>query len=204
MAEPTPSEINQQIRKLAGSIRWLGMIVLLNCILLAVLIVILCSPAVFHIPVPGVAPADSQKMATLNFPLGNPSQASVSVPTPMLQDDYQDFYTWPIEKQIAAATVIFVTKNEERDGQLVGVITEILKKKPGVSFYYSVGDIYDREVGKRRPGAPSYTPPPGMVVFCVGNPAHMRYAASYSEEDRVTSLGGLSFEQLKALINRIK
>ena len=121
------------------------------------------------------------------------SQSSVT-----FSDPYEGFYDWPIEKQIESSSVIAVGKFEKKDSRLKCVITEILKQKPGTTFYYKVGDEYmqgsrfmerDTEYGD------------GQIMFFVDSPASFRFSTSYSD-DRIHGLGDMPIQELRKLIQK--
>jgi len=129
MVEQSPDANSQQIQKLAGAIRWLGVIVFFNCLLLVALIVVLFST---WIPIM-VTQAYEGFNAEGEF---TDRAASIRLPAATSEEEYRDYHAWPLEKRIKAASVIFTTKNVERDGKIVGVVDEILKRQPDVRFYY--------------------------------------------------------------------
>lgn len=101
------------------------------------------------------------------------------------------------EEKIQRATVILLTAPRREGGKHTAVITEIIKRSPGVRLYYEVGDEY---ASMRHSSSSSCEgcDGEGAVVFMVGNPAQMASSYSYRGE-RIDSLGGLSIEQLRAM-----
>lgn len=104
------------------------------------------------------------------------------------------FHELGLEDQIKTASVIALARYERGpDGKMKAVIKEFLKKDPGVTIYYNIGDDY--------PSA-SYVPKAntsygdGVVIFFVGSPAMMRMSMSYSG-DRIHGLGDLPVELLR-------
>jgi hypothetical protein len=114
------------------------------------------------------------------------------------EDDYNGFYDWPLEKQIQTASVIAVGKWQKEDKKLKCIIVEILKQKPGIKFYYKVGDEYTS--GSFYPkGDANYLD--GQVMFFTGSPPMCRYSVSYSE-DRVTGFGDMPIDELRRMIKK--
>lgn len=98
------------------------------------------------------------------------------------------FHELDIDEQIKRSSVIALAEFvSQPDGREKAVITEFLKKEPGTTIYYNVGDEY--------PSA-SYFPHDGMrygdgvVIFFTGSPATMRMSMSYSGE-RIRGLGDI-------------
>lgn len=104
------------------------------------------------------------------------------------------FHEQKLEEQIKNSSVIAIAKYEPAsDGKMKAIIKEFLKKEPGVTLYYNVGDEYVSS---------SYYPKDntsygdGLVIFFTGSPATMRMSISY-EGDRIRGLGDLPLELLK-------
>lgn len=112
-------------------------------------------------------------------------------PTQVQKDPEPQFHDLPIEKQIELASVIALARFEPAaDGKMKAVFTEFLKKVPGTTIYYSIGDEY--------PSASFYPSDAkrfgdGVVVFFVGSPADMRLSMTYTG-DRIHSLGDIPLE----------
>lgn len=105
------------------------------------------------------------------------------------------FYELKLEDQIKKASVIALAKYEPSpDGKMKAIIKEFLKKEPGTTIYYKVGDEY---------AASSYYPKDkttygdGVIIFFVGSPATMRMSMTY-QGDRIHGLGDLPLELLKS------
>jgi hypothetical protein len=101
------------------------------------------------------------------------------------------FHELTLDEQIKKASVIALAKYEQApDGKMKAIITEFLKKDPGVTIYYKVGDEYPSS---------SYYPKAnedrgdGLVIFFVGSPASMRMSMTFSG-DRIRGLGDLPIE----------
>ncbi len=104
------------------------------------------------------------------------------------------FHELSLEEQIKTASVIAIAKYEKStDGKMKAIIKEILKKEPGTTVYYEIGDEF--------PGS-SYYPKEntmygdGVVIFFTGSPASMRMSMTYSG-DRIHSLGDIPIELFK-------
>ena len=101
------------------------------------------------------------------------------------------FYELGLEDQIKQASIIAIAKYEKSpDGKMKTIVKEFLKKEPGTTIYYKIGDEY--------PGS-SYYPKEntmygdGVVIFFTGSPATMKMSMSYSG-DRIQSLGDIPIE----------
>ena len=101
----------------------------------------------------------------------------------------------PLEEKVMEASVIALARYEEREGKLVSIISEILKKDPAVTFHYQVGDDfgYPGEIRENsRYGE-------GKVIFFVGSPADMR-TASAIHEGRIAGEGGMPLERFREMV----
>jgi hypothetical protein len=113
----------------------------------------------------------------------------------------RDFYARPLEEKVKRATVILLTRTETENGTTKEIISEILKKKPGVRFYYDVGKEYD-ELSRFPPGdceGCADCKYAGQVVFLMGNPARMVFAETYSKDSEGRVKSGIDLEQLREL-----
>lgn len=104
------------------------------------------------------------------------------------------FHELNIDDQIKQASVIALARFESAsDGKRKAIIKEFLKKEPGVTIYYNVGDEYPSS---------SYYPSDGrvygdgVIIFFVGSPASMRMSVSFSG-NRIRGLSDLPIELLK-------
>ena len=130
-----------------------------------------------------------------------PSNMSERSPGPStddgsFNDPYQGFNQWPIEKQIASASAIVLTKHSINGGKLTSTVSEILKLKTGTTFYYKVGDEYSpssRMIEKDTLYGD------GEVIFFTGSPAEMRFSATYSG-GRCRAIGDMPIDTLRKLI----
>ena len=115
-----------------------------------------------------------------------------------ISDDrsYEGFHDWPLEKQIAGATVIAVCQSKEEDGWVKCIISEILKQAPNTVFHYKVGDEYRHGGHAVTPGA-DYGD--GQIIFFTGSPATFRYSTSFAH-GRARGLGDMPLEKLKEMI----
>lgn len=108
--------------------------------------------------------------------------------------DKKPFHELPIDDQIKASSAIALARYEKSaDGKMRAVIKEFLKKDPGTTIYYDVGDEY---------GPSSYYPKgntsygDGTVIFFTGSPATMTMSMTFSG-DRIRGLGDLPIELFK-------
>ena len=122
------------------------------------------------------------------------TQSSISRTPETLRESGPPFHELKLEEQIKKSSVIALAKYEPSpDGKMKAIIKEFLKKEPGVTLYYNVGDEY---------ASSSYYPKDktsygdGLVIFFVGSPAEMRMSMSYAG-DRIRGLGDLPLELLK-------
>jgi len=121
------------------------------------------------------------------------------LPNPMIIEDPQKgFYEWPIEKKVQTASVIAIARYENENGKLKCMISEILKKSPGTTFYYKVGDEYppgtrylykDRAYGE------------GEIIFFTDSPASMRFSCCF-DGNRISGLGDMPLETLRKIIQK--
>jgi hypothetical protein len=122
------------------------------------------------------------------------TQSSNSPSPETLRESGPPFHDLNIEEQIKTSSVIALASYEPSpDGKMKAIIKEFLKKEPGVTLYYNVGDEYASSSYYPKDGT-SYGD--GLVIFFVGSPATMRMAMSY-EGDRIRGLGDLPLELLK-------
>lgn len=108
------------------------------------------------------------------------------------------FHELEVEEQIKQASVIALAKYEPSpDGKMNAIIKEFLKKEPGTTIYYNVGDEHPRS---------SYYPKAktkygdGLIIFFTGSPATMKMSMSYSG-DRIHSLGDIPVELFREKCN---
>jgi hypothetical protein len=104
------------------------------------------------------------------------------------------FHELKLEEQIKTASVIALARYEQSpDGRMKAIIKEFLKKEPGTTIYYNIGDEY--------PDA-SYYPKEhvsygdGVIIFFTNSPARMAMSMTYSG-DRIRGLGDLPVELLR-------
>ena len=120
------------------------------------------------------------------------------VTTDMWEDPYDDFFNWPIEKQIEEASVIALTIWETDAGNLKCIVKEFLKTDPEATFYYNVGEEY-KPHSKYPKKDTNYGD--GEVLFFVGSPASMRYSITY-RDGRLTGMGGMPLELLRQKVSK--
>lgn len=104
------------------------------------------------------------------------------------------FHDLGLEDQIKQSSVIALAKFEPApDGKMKAIIKEFLKKEPGVTIYYNIGDEHPSS---------SYYPQEdvghgdGLVIFFTDSPANMKMSMSYSG-DRIHGLGDIPVELFK-------
>ena len=108
------------------------------------------------------------------------------------------FHELAVEEQIKQASVIALAKYEPApDGKMNAIIKEFLKKDPGTTIYYNVGDAHPTSSyypkAKTRYGD-------GLIIFFTGSPATMKMSMSYSG-DRIHSLGDIPLELFREKCN---
>jgi hypothetical protein len=106
------------------------------------------------------------------------------------------FHDLGLEEQIKQSSVIALAKFElAPDGKMKAIIKEFLKKDPGVTLYYNIGDEHPSS---------SYYPQKdvghgdGLVIFFTGSPANMKRSMSYTG-DRIYALGDIPIELFKKM-----
>jgi len=113
---------------------------------------------------------------------------------------YENFHDLPIDKQVAAASVIAIARYQKEGEKLKCVVSELLKRSPDTDFYFKVGDEY--------PSCSRYPKSnelygDGVLMFFVGSPAEFRYSTSFSG-DRLVGLGEMPIEVLRRKIAEAK
>jgi hypothetical protein len=128
------------------------------------------------------------------YDLDTKTQSSISRNPETLRESGPPFHELKIEEQIKKSSVIALAKYEPSpDGKMKAIIKEFLKKEPGVTLYYNIGDEY---------ASSSYYPKDktsygdGLVIFFIGSPATMQMSMTYSS-DRIRSLGDIPLELFK-------
>lgn len=108
------------------------------------------------------------------------------------------FHELSLDDQIKQASVIAIAKYEKSsDGKMKAILKEFLKKEPGTTIYYNIGDEY--------PGS-SYYPKEntmygdGVIIFFTGSPATMKMSMTYSG-DRIRGLGDIPIELFRKKCN---
>jgi hypothetical protein len=143
----------------------------------------------------------------MHFPLGMHSETASSNPearasrtAPYIpkssRDEYEGFHDWPIEKQVASASAIVLTKHSDDGERLTSTVSEILKLAPGTTLYYKVGDEY-KNGSRYLEKNVSYGD--GEIIFFTGSPAQMRFSTSHAD-GRCRGLGDMPIETLKEII----
>ena len=110
------------------------------------------------------------------------------------KNDEIPFHKLKLEEQIKKSSVIAIAKYvPSSDGKMKAIIKEFLKKEPGVTIYYKIGDEYSSS---------SYYPKEntnygdGVIMFFTGSPATMKMSMTYSG-NRIRSLGDIPIELFK-------
>ena len=126
---------------------------------------------------------------------------SKSEPGPTIQKKIEEFretkvpfYELGVEEQIKQSSVIALARYEPAaDGKMKAIIKEFLKKEPGTTIYYNIGDEHPSS---------SYYPKErttygdGLIIFFTGSPATMKMSMSFTG-DRIHSLGDIPLELFK-------
>jgi|ERR1051325_2348957 hypothetical protein len=104
------------------------------------------------------------------------------------------------EQRVQSASVIALAKWEKSGSTLRCVISEILKHRPDIKFYYKVGDEF-------RAGNQRFTENAdfgdGEILFFTGSPARLELATAY-RGDRITGLGDMPITTLREIIGTSK
>jgi len=130
--------------------------------------------------------------ATTASGAGQSTESSLDGST--FKDKYEEFHDWPVERRVASASAIVMTKHRIEGEDLISTVSEVLKLEPGTALYYDVGAEY-----KRRKTAKRTSYGDGEVVFFTGSPAQMRYSVTCSA-GRCEGLGGIPLDTLRKLI----
>ena len=115
-------------------------------------------------------------------------------------DEYNSFPDWPVEKQIAAATVIAIARWQKSDSTLKCFISEIVKQTPNTAFFYKVGDEF-RQGNRPLENNTSYGD--GEIMFFTGSPASFRFSTTL-KGDRIIGMGNMPLTELRELIRKSK
>ncbi len=109
-------------------------------------------------------------------------------------DSGMPFHELDVADQIKASSVIALVAFEPAaDGKMRAIIKEFLKKEPGTTVYYAVGDEYQPISYYPKEGTSHGD---GAVVFFAGSPASMRMSMAYYG-DRISGLGDLPLRLFK-------
>lgn len=105
------------------------------------------------------------------------------------------FHELPVEEQIKKSSIIALARYETApDGKKKAILKEFLKKEPGTTIYYNIGDEYP-------PG--SFYPTKGrgnnenLIIFFTGSPASMKMSTTFSG-DRISSIGDIPLELFRS------
>ncbi|KAB2966516.1 MAG: hypothetical protein F9K18_05520 [Thermoanaerobaculia bacterium] len=170
----------------ARAIRGLTYAVWSLCVLiLAMLSMPLWSSWLFQAPRDDVVPVESSSFESLPGEVGN--------------DFDNDFSARPLKEKVERASMIMLVKRELEDEKHRAIIAEIIKQKPGVRFFYKIGDEYEHLSHSPRDNCMGCEGE-GNLVFLTGNPAQMREAFSISN-DRVGGLGDITLDELRRLVH---
>jgi hypothetical protein len=115
-------------------------------------------------------------------------------------DEYNSFHDWPVEKQIASASVIAIARWQKSDSTLKCFISEIVKQTPNTTFYYKVGDEF-RQSNRRLENNTSYGD--GEIMFFTGSPASFRFSTTL-KDDRIIGMDDMPLTELRELIRKSK
>jgi hypothetical protein len=111
-------------------------------------------------------------------------------------EQVEDFYSLPLERKIALASVIAIGRYKRDGDRIKCVLSEILKVAPGTTFYYAVGDEFQELSHMLKPNE-SYGD--GQLVFFVGSPATFSFSTSFNG-DRISGFGDMPLELLRKKI----
>jgi len=127
----------------------------------------------------------------------NGSLLKTSIPESIQSEiPYNDFFKWPVDKKISESSAILLTKYQKNGDRLTAVVSEILKKNPGIDLYYNVGDEiqgFSQKIEKNTVYGD------GQVVFMTGSPASFRFSTTF-EHDRITGMGDMPITLLRKKI----
>jgi len=99
---------------------------------------------------------------------------------------------------IKAASVIVYSDNKVVNNEIHPEIREILLLRPGVTFYYKVGDSFPM-LGPEQQLGPVESHSEGQIVFLVGSPASFKESVSVYD-GRLGALGDMPMDVLKEKI----
>jgi hypothetical protein len=120
--------------------------------------------------------------------LPNEDLASIAARLGVATESEIPFHELSVEDQIMKSSVIALAEFEPAaDGKMRAVIREFLKKEPGTTIYYEVGDEFQPSSYYPKAGTSHGD---GTVIFFAGSPARMRMSMSY-DGDRISGLGDL-------------
>lgn len=120
-------------------------------------------------------------------------------PIGVQQDPYENFHSWPLEKQLRTATLVLRMEYQKDGNRYKSIIREVIKQNADTKFYYKIGDEFP-ELSMMQEKDCVYGD--GQIAFLVGSPAEMRYATSYSN-NKLSALGGMPLDDLKQLAKKV-
>lgn len=109
----------------------------------------------------------------------------------------EDFYAWPIDRQVAIATVIARGEWKVEAGNYKCMIAEIIKEQPGTTFGFKVGDEFSR--GNQR-AKPNTDYGDGELIFFTGTPPVLQFIIPISNGRLVG--GDVSVDTIRAMVTR--
>ena len=115
-------------------------------------------------------------------------------------EEFNGFSALPLDQKIQRASVVVVTRFKREGDSLKAIITDIPKRRPATTFYYSIGQEFTEASTYQQANA-GYGD--GVVVFLIGNPASVVESYSYSE-DRIGGLGGMPLQRFRELAHASK
>lgn len=120
---------------------------------------------------------------------------STSKPTEKSAESGPPFHELSIEEQIKKSSVIALARYETApDGKKKAILKEFLKKDPGTTIYYNIGNEYPEG---------SYYPTEGrgknekLIIFFTGSPASMKMSTTFSG-DRISGLSDIPLELFRS------
>lgn len=108
----------------------------------------------------------------------------------------EEFYRWPIDKQVDASSVIVRGEWKREDGMYRCVIAEIIKQQPGIKFDYKVGDEFPP--GNQR-AKPHTNYGDGQLIFFTGSPPTLQFIIAISGERLIG--GDVSLDTIRAMVD---
>lgn len=110
----------------------------------------------------------------------------------------EDFYNWPLDRQVATATVIARADWRVENGVYKCIVAEIIKQKPGTQFDYKIGDEFSRG---NQPAKPNTNYGEGQVLFFTDAPPTLRHISVISD-GRLIGLGEVRLNTIREMVGK--